>query len=61
MNLEQMLLDVVYKASYSVIPFLRNGRQRQMGTAASRNMGHFFKSQKHSEALVAQLRIHRYH
>lgn len=60
-NLEQMLLDVVHKASYFMIPFLRNDRQRETGTAVSRNMGHIFKSQDHSEALMAQLRIHRYH
>lgn len=49
-GLEDILLDVIYKATFHVNPFLINGKSRQ-GITASRNVGHFsgFRASRSTE------------
>lgn len=56
-GLEDILLDVIYEATFHVNPFLINGKSRQGLQQAG--MWDIFQVSEHPEALRAQLRIQR--
>lgn len=56
-GLEDILLDVIYEATFHVNPFLISGKSRQGLQQAG--MWDIFQVSEHPEALRAQLRIQR--